>query len=147
MIIQNGKTIHLQTKNASYVMYLNHEEDLLNFHFGKKIADVDYSQDLALLLESFPVITSHEKHPHLSSIPQEYPAYGRADQRHPAFAYFDAALDDLVVLFPSESRRLTGRSENQNTVRLVRNMELEEFFELVVVDAPILVERCNQSYH
>lgn len=38
MIIQNGKTIHLQTKNVSYVMYRNEEEDLLSLHFGRRIA-------------------------------------------------------------------------------------------------------------
>lgn len=54
MIIQNGKTIHLQTKNTSYVMYRNHEEDLLNFHYGKKIADVDYTRTRSCYGRPFP---------------------------------------------------------------------------------------------
>ena len=110
MIIQNGKTIHIQTKNVSYVMYRNHEEDLLNFHFGKKIADADYSQEPDLLLEAFQVIVSEEKHPHLSSLPQEYPAYGRTDQRHPAFELVNTLGNSISCLKYKECRVLEGQA-------------------------------------
>ncbi|MDO5398853.1 MAG: hypothetical protein Q4G33_13085 [bacterium] len=43
MIIQNGKTIHLQGNNISYIMFKNDTDDFLHFYFGKKIADYDYS--------------------------------------------------------------------------------------------------------
>ena len=43
MIKQNGNTIHLMGKGMSYVMYID-DGDLLNFHFGKRIADCDYSK-------------------------------------------------------------------------------------------------------
>ena len=85
MILQNGKTIHIQTKNTSYVIIRNEEEDLLNFHFGQKIADWDYSADPQLLLEPMPVLGSDANHPYLGYQPQEYACYGRTDQRNPAF--------------------------------------------------------------
>lgn len=59
----------MQTKNASYVMYRNHEEDFLSFHFGKKIAAWDYTQDEELLEEAFQVFVSTNRHPNLSSLP------------------------------------------------------------------------------
>lgn len=110
MIIQNGKTIHLQTKNASYVMYRNHEEDLLNFHFGGKIADCDYTCDPDLLQEAFQVIVSTNKHPHLSSLPQEYPAYGRSEQRHPAFQLVNSLGNSITCLKYKDHRILEGQA-------------------------------------
>lgn len=110
MIIQNGKTIHLQTKNTSYVMYRNHEEDLLNFHYGKKIADVDYTQDPELLQEAFPVLASTAKHPHLSSLPQEYPVYGRSEQRHPALQLVNSLGNSILCLKYKDCRVLEGQS-------------------------------------
>ncbi|MBR2310815.1 MAG: alpha-galactosidase, partial [Oscillospiraceae bacterium] len=110
MIIQNGKTIHLQTENTSYVMYRNAEEDLLNFHYGRKIADVDYTQDPELLREAFPVLVSTAKHPHLSSLPQEYPVYGRSEQRHPALQLVNALGNSILCLKYKEARVLEGQS-------------------------------------
>ena len=110
MIIQKGKTIHLQTKNASYVMYRNHEEDFLNFHFGKKIAAWDYTQDEELLEEAFQVFASTNKHPNLSSLPQEYPAYGRSDQKHPAFQLVNALGNSITCLKYKECRVLEGQA-------------------------------------
>ena len=110
MIVQNGKTIHIQTKNTSYVMYRNHEEDLLNFHFGKKIADMDYTADPDLLLEAFQVIVSTAQHPHLSSLPQEYPAYGRSEQRHPAFQLVNSLGNSITCLKYKEHRVLEGQA-------------------------------------
>ena len=110
MITINGKTIHLQTKNVSYILYRNHEEDLLNFHFGKKLANWDYTQDPQLLQEAFQVIVSEEKHPHLSSLPQEYPAYGRTEQRHPAFQLVNALGNSITCLKYKEHRILEGQA-------------------------------------
>ena len=108
MITVQGKTIHIQTKNASYVMYRNHEEDLLNFHFGKKIAVCDYTEDKDLLHEAFQVLVSTEKHPHLSSLPQEYPVYGRSEQRHPALQLVNRLGNSILALKYKECRILEG---------------------------------------
>ena len=110
MIFINGKTIHIQTKNASYVMYRNHEEDFLNFHFGKKIADWDYTQDAELLRQASQVILSTASHPNLSSLPQEYPAYGRSDLRHPAFQLVNNLGNSIVCLKYKEHRILEGQA-------------------------------------
>ena len=110
MIIQNGKTIHLQTKNVSYVMYRNEEEDLLSFHFGGRIADWDYAKEKKLCMEAFQVIVSTNQHPQLSSLPQEYPAYGRSDQRHPAFQLVNTLGNSVTCLKYRESRVLPGQA-------------------------------------
>ena len=52
MILQNERTIHIQTKNASYVIIRNAEDHLLNFHFGQKLADWDYAAEPQLFLHS-----------------------------------------------------------------------------------------------
>ena len=85
MILQNGKTFHIQTQGASYVIIRNEQEDLLNFHFGPKIADWDYAADPQLLLEPHATIDNETYEPNLSFLPQEYPCYGYTDQRNPAF--------------------------------------------------------------
>lgn len=110
MIIQNGKTIHLQTDHVSYVMYRNQEEDLLNFHFGRRIADWDYSREEKLCVEAFQVIVSTDQHPQLSSMPQEYPSYGRSDQRHPAFQLVNALGNSITCLKYKECRVLEGQA-------------------------------------
>ena len=108
MIKVQGKTIHIQTKNASYVMYRNEEEDLLNFHFGKKIAVWDYTEDKELLREAFQTIVSTNLHPHLSSLPQEYAVYGRSDQRHPALQLVNSLGNSIVALKYKDCRILEG---------------------------------------
>lgn len=81
MIKQNGNTIHLMGKSMSYVMYID-DGDLLNFHFGKRIADCDYSKlehECAEMLGYTSNVRS------LDVYPQEYPAYGHSDLRDGAF--------------------------------------------------------------
>lgn len=98
MILQNGQTLHIQTKHASYVMIRNDREDLLNFHFGQKIADWDYSAEPSLLLEPHAVLTNCSADPFLSFLPQEYPGYGRSDQRTPAFRLTNACGNSVAQL-------------------------------------------------
>ena len=66
MILQNGQTLHLQGKRMSYVMYVSDDNDLLNFHFGGRLPDQDYSLDAAQLAEPHQVINSDANHPFLS---------------------------------------------------------------------------------
>ena len=82
MIKQNGNTIHLMAKNFSYVMVLNEQGDLINFHFGKKIADLDYSLMKDQWEEGCGMISNNIA---LDVYPQEYPAYGLSDLRNPAY--------------------------------------------------------------
>ena len=110
MILQAGKTIHIQTQNASYVMVTNKEGDLLNFHFGKKIAHWDYSAEPQLLLEPHQVINSDAMHPNLSFLPQEYPGYGRSDQRTPAFRLTNALGHSVTELKYQACRVLEGQA-------------------------------------
>ena len=110
MILQNGKTLHIQTKHASYVLVRNGEGDLLNFHFGQKLADWDYSAEPRLLLEPHQVISSDAMHPYLSFLPQEYPGYGRTDQRNPAFRLTNAFGNSVADLKYQGYRILEGQA-------------------------------------
>jgi len=82
MIIQKGKTVHLLGKNVSYVLMENQEGDLLNFHFGPKIAIEDYAAEPRLWAEAYPKLTNTV---YLRSYPQEYPSFGHNDTRIPAY--------------------------------------------------------------
>lgn len=110
MILQNGKTIHIQTKNTSYVIIRNEEEDLLNFHYGQKIADWDYASDPQLLLEPHAVIGSDAMHPHLSFLPQEYPGHGRTDKRNAAFRLTNAFGNSVAHPKYDSCRILKGQA-------------------------------------
>ncbi len=97
MIIKNGKTIHLQGRDISYIMFENDDRDLLQFHFGKKLADCDYS----LMTEEWDERYGFTSNAFaLDSYPQEYPAYGLSDLRKPAYQVankFKNTLSHLVV--------------------------------------------------
>ncbi len=82
MIIKNGKTIHLQGKNISYVIFENDEGDLLHFHFGKKLADRDYSLMTSEWAEEWGFATNEVP---LDVYAQEYPSYGHSDLRNPSY--------------------------------------------------------------
>ncbi len=82
MIITNGKTIHLQGKDISYIMFTNESGDLLHFYFGKKLADRDYSGMKEEWSEMWGFATNEFP---LDVYPQEYPSYGYSDLRNPAY--------------------------------------------------------------
>ena len=82
MIIQKNKTVHLLGKNISYVLMENQEGDLLNFHFGQKIATEDYAAQPELWEEAYPMLSNTV---YLRSFPQEYPSFGHNDTRIPAY--------------------------------------------------------------
>lgn len=82
MIVRNGKTTHLIGRDISYIMFENEDGDLLNFHFGKKIADIDYSQMKEEWEEKWGFVSNRFC---LDNYPQEYPSYGYSDLRNPAY--------------------------------------------------------------
>ena len=97
MIVRNGKTTHLIGRDISYIMFENEDGDLLNFHFGKKIADIDYSQMKEEWEEKWGFVSNRFC---LDNYPQEYPSYGYSDLRNPAYQVvnkFGNAVSRLVV--------------------------------------------------
>lgn len=82
MITQNGKTIHLTGREISYVMFEDEQGNLLNFHFGKKIADLDYSEMKEEWEENLGFVSNLKC---MDVYPQEYPSYGYTDLRNPAY--------------------------------------------------------------
>ncbi|MBQ7097705.1 MAG: alpha-galactosidase [Clostridia bacterium] len=83
MIIKNNNTFHLQGKNISYVITVNEAGDLIHYHFGKKLADRDYSLKNEKL--EYSLISYDENNIYLETAAQEYPAYGYTDLRTPAY--------------------------------------------------------------
>ena len=97
MIVRNGKTTHLIGRDISYIMFENEDGDLLNFHFGKKIADIDYSQMKEEWEEKWGFVSNRFC---LDNYPQEYPSYGYSDLRNPAYQVvnkFGNAVSRLAV--------------------------------------------------
>lgn len=88
MIIKNGKTIHLQGRNVSYVMFESDDGNLLNFHFGKKLNNCDYSKMNEEWIDdeiNYCRYTGLREGRNLDFYPQEYPSYGYMDLRTPAY--------------------------------------------------------------
>lgn len=81
------KVFNLQTPNTSYVIGVLKEKYLLHLYYGKKIENYDnFEENLPVRkgtnlmgddIEDFPYSTD--------SLPMEYPCYGSADLRTPAF--------------------------------------------------------------
>lgn len=82
MITRNGNTIHLQGREISYILFEDECQNLLNFYFGRKIADYDYSLMKEEWEEHLGFVTNEKC---LDVYPQEYPAYGATDLRNPAY--------------------------------------------------------------
>lgn len=113
MIIQNGKTIYLQGRDISYIMYENDCGDLLHFYFGKKLTpDTDCSAEVASLENGWGFATNEFS---LDTYQQEYPAYGHSDLRNPAYQIINKygnAVSHLKVkeykIHSNETTTITG---------------------------------------
>ena len=84
-------------RDISYIMFENEDGDLLNFHFGKKITDIDYSQMKEEWEEKWGFVSNRFC---LDNYPQEYPSYGYSDLRNPAYQVvnkFGNAVSRLAV--------------------------------------------------
>ncbi len=88
MISKNGNTFHLQGKSTSYIILINECGDLIHYHYGKKLADRDYS--IRIENESRSVMSYDEKGVCLEISLLEYPAYGYTDLRSPAYSVRNA---------------------------------------------------------
>lgn len=107
MIIQNGKTIHLQGQNISYIMVESKDGDLLHFYFGKKLADCDYSQMTDEIDEIWGFATN--KFP-LDVYPQEYPSYGYTDLRNGAYEVINKSGNAVSKLSVREYNIHSGKT-------------------------------------
>lgn len=107
MIIKNGKTLHLQGKGISYLMFEGEDADLLHFYFGKKLADCDYSQMTDEINEIWGFATN--KFP-LDVYPQEYPAYGYTDLRGGAYEVINGSGNAVSKLNVREYKIHRGKA-------------------------------------
>lgn len=94
MIYRNNKTIHLQSKNTSYVMVISEHGDLLHYHYGKKLADREYS----VISKQFGWCGNSPENYTLERDMQEYPSYGYIDLKTPSYSVRNAEGNSISVL-------------------------------------------------
>lgn len=94
MIYSNNNTINLQGKNTSYVMVIDEHGDLLHYHYGKKIADREYS----VIPKEFGWCANSPENYTLERDMQEYPSYGYIDLKTPAYSVQNAEGNSISVL-------------------------------------------------
>lgn len=104
---KKDKIFHLQTPNTSYVMGVLDNKHLLHLYYGKRI------DEYCCILDNFPIsgelafspIDIPEHFMSTNMLPMEYPCYGSADFRSPAFhaEYEDGSS---VTCFEYESYKI-----------------------------------------
>lgn len=135
MIIQNGKTIHLQGRDLSYIMFENEYGDLLHFYFGKKLDDFDYSKMQEEWSEEWGFASNELG---LDVYPQEYPSYGHSDLRNPAYQIinkYQNAVSQLKVKEYKIHRQMTAEIEGMPC--LFKRNQRADTLEVVLYDEPI----------
>lgn len=132
MIIQNGKTIHIQGKNTSYIIFENDAGDLLHFYFGKKISDYDYSLMKDEWAEEWGFATNEFP---LDVYPQEYPAYGHSDLRNPAYQIINKYGNAVSHLKVKEYKIHSGETADiKGMPCLLKNNKNADTLEVVMFD-------------
>lgn len=84
----DNKIFHIQTENTSYIMGIFKEKKLLHLYYGKKINEygsVDENLPVYDYREVSPKDIEDGCHSTTNVLPMEYPCYGSADFRTPAF--------------------------------------------------------------
>ncbi len=84
---EKNKVFNLQTKNTSYVMGVFHEKHLLHLYYGKKIAAYGSVEENIPTQKNTAFYAQDIKGTdyNTGTLPMEYPTYGSADMRTPAF--------------------------------------------------------------
>lgn len=135
MIIKNGKTIHLQGKNISYIMFENEEGDLLHFYFGAKIADRDYSVMADEWTEEWGFATNEFG---LDVYPQEYPSYGHSDLRNPSYQILNKYGSTVSQLKVKECKIHCGKTADVCGMPcLFKGGQNADTLEVILYDEPI----------
>ena len=114
-IIYNSenKTFHIQTENTSYVMGIYKEKYLLHLYYGKQI------DEYGKVEENFPInkemafsaMDIPEAEASTDVLPMEYPCYGSADLRTPAFHAAYENGSEITVLEYSGYNIFNGKKE------------------------------------
>lgn len=82
---ESDKTFHLQTTESSYIMQIVNEGYVSHLHWGKKVREGRMPHQLRFMNRGFsPNPNKDDRTFSLDTLPQEYPAYGHTDFRHPA---------------------------------------------------------------
>src|SRR5512136_2203306 len=84
---EQHQVFHLQGKDLSYIFMILKNKQLGHLYFGKKIHHTDH---LASIIRYAPraytaCVFEGDLEFSLDYLPQEYPAYGKTDFRHPAY--------------------------------------------------------------
>lgn len=138
MIIQSGKTIHLQGRNISYIMFENENGDLLHFYFGKKIAAYDYSLMKDEWQEEWGFSSNEFA---LDVYLQEYPSYGHSDLRNPAYQILNKYQNEVSQLKVKEYKIHRGKTaETEGMPCLFKGDKNADTLEVILYDEAIDLE-------
>ncbi len=95
MIIKNNNTFHLMGRNVSYIMAVDECGNLLHVHYGKKLADRDYSE----IRKNRSVWAAYDEDDEtLEMSAQEYPSYGHLDLKAPAYSVVNGSGNSIAQL-------------------------------------------------
>ncbi len=138
MITQKGKTTHLQGREISYVIFEDEERNLLNFHFGRKIADSDYSLMKDEWTEGLGFVSDRKC---MEVYPQEYPSYGHTDLRNPAYQVLNK-YGNMVSALKVKEYVIHNDSvaEIQGMPALLKGKSHADTLEVILEDAAIGLE-------
>lgn len=83
----NNNVFHIQTENTSYIMGVYAQKYLLHLYYGKRIDEYGIIDDNLPVNKGmvFSATDIEQKQASTDALPMEYPCYGSADLRTPAF--------------------------------------------------------------
>jgi alpha-galactosidase len=105
------RLFHLQTPNTSYIIQLNGSGVPVHAYWGRKVSDapwegmLDYQERASFSPNPYP----EDRSISFDTLPQEYPAYGTSDFRHPAYQIQLADGSTITELAYVEHRIVQGK--------------------------------------
>jgi alpha-galactosidase len=105
------RLFHLQTPNTSYIIQLNGSGVPVHAYWGRKVSDapwegmLDYQERASFSPNPYP----EDRSISFDTLPQEYPAYGTSDFRHPVYQIQLADGSTITELAYVEHRIVQGK--------------------------------------
>ncbi|WP_239613761.1 alpha-galactosidase [Cohnella mopanensis] len=105
------RVFHLQGPNTSYVIQLNKNGVPMHAYWGRKVSDAPWDGMLDFIERSSfsPNPYPEDRTISFDTLPQEYPAYGTSDFRHPAYQVQLADGSTITELAYVEHRIVNGK--------------------------------------
>ncbi|QMV44193.1 alpha-galactosidase [Cohnella cholangitidis] len=131
------RVFHLQGPNTSYVIQLNKNGVPMHAYWGRKVSDapwegmLDFQERASFSPNPFP----EDRTVSFDTLPQEYPAYGTSDFRHPAYQIQLEDGSTITELAYVEHRIVNGKPKLKGLPSTYAEKEEEaQTLELVLQD-------------